>query len=164
MGKFILFIFGLCFGAVLKCYYDIFCDNEQINEIEKVVEQLTHERDELINRYENEEKRLMKRLRTLGDSCDQCYENLKIKNEALKELSNDYSEKLNSKNKRIVELENLLATDDNKVKKKLLIANEVLNQLSIENEGQKNTIRDLNSQLLEKDGKLRQIRAGNRYI
>lgn len=164
MGGFLLFIFGLCFGAALKCYHNALCDNKKIDQTDKIVEQLTHERDELINKYENEEGYLRKRLRASMDSYDQCYEELEIKNEALKYLSNDYSEKLNSKNKRIVELENLLATDDNKVKKSLLIAKEDLNRLNIENEGQKNTIKDLNSQLLEKDGKLRQIRARSRYI
>ena len=143
MGGFLLFIFGLCFGAALKCYHDSLCDNKKIDQNDKIVEQLTHERDELINRYENEEEYIRKRLRALSDSFDQCYEKLKIKNEALKDLSNDYSEKLNSKNKRIVELENLLATDDNKVKKSLLIAKEGLKRLSIENDGLKKTMKDL---------------------
>lgn len=108
MGGFLLFIFGLCFGAALKCYHDAFCNNKKIDQADKIVEQLTHERDELINKYENEEEYLRKRLRSSRGSHGQCYKELEIKNEALKDLSNDYSEKLNSKNKRIVELENLL--------------------------------------------------------
>lgn len=108
MSGFLLFIFGLCFGATLKCYHDRLCDNKKIAQTDQIVEQLTHERDELINKYENEEEYLRKRLRASRDLYDQCYEELEIKNEALKDLSNDYSEKLNSKNKRIVELENLL--------------------------------------------------------